>query len=256
MSQPGAATPSRGQHGNAVESHDYSMWDAAYVLGSLSCAERREFEEHMSTCQLCRQAVAEISGMPALLSRLDANEVAAIDESGQTTAAVPPLRPELLNSLLWKVNQRRRRSRVLTWTFAAAAAAMLVVGLFVGLKSNPAIPGPSVPTHSNAAELTMTPVAPTTLSASITLTRHDWGTRIEMVCTYGKETDGPSHHDVDELAMVVVSRDGKQTRVATWMALDGTTATPGGSTSLPLDQIAAVRVESAENGNVFLQRSL
>jgi len=102
----------------------------------------------------------------------------------------------------------------------------------------------------------MTPVAPTTLSASITLTRHDWGTRIEMVCTYGKETDGPSHHDVDELAMVVVSRDGKQTRVATWMALDGTTATPGGSTSLPLDQIAAVRVESAENGNVFLQRSL
>jgi hypothetical protein len=255
MSQPGAATPSRGEHQNGAQSHEYySMWDAAYVLGSLSCAERREFEEHVSACALCGQAVAEISGMPALLARLGADEVAAIDE-GQTTDAVPPLRPELLNSLLWKVSQRRRRSRMLTWTFAVAAAAVLVVALFVGLRSNPALPAPSGPAESNAAALTMTPVAPTSLSATLRLTSHDWGTRIEMVCTYGAEE--ADHDDGrDELAMVVVSRDGKQTRVATWMALDGTTATPGASTSLPLDQIAAVQVVSTQSGNVFLQRSL
>ena len=28
----------------------YAMWDAAYVLGSLSGNERREFEAHLATC--------------------------------------------------------------------------------------------------------------------------------------------------------------------------------------------------------------
>ncbi len=33
---------------------EYALWDAAYVLGSLSCADRREFEEHLNTCASCR----------------------------------------------------------------------------------------------------------------------------------------------------------------------------------------------------------
>ena len=28
--------------------HRYAMWDAAYVLGSLSAGDRREFEMHMA----------------------------------------------------------------------------------------------------------------------------------------------------------------------------------------------------------------
>lgn len=61
----------------------YAMWDAAYVLGSLSAAQRREFETHMARCTACREAVADLSGVPALLSQLDRDEVAAIDESGR-----------------------------------------------------------------------------------------------------------------------------------------------------------------------------
>ncbi|MDT5013103.1 MAG: hypothetical protein QOH57_4720, partial [Mycobacterium sp.] len=74
MSNPSSANPF------GREAHDYSMWDAAYVLGSLSSAERHEFESHMRTCKACRQAVAEISGMPALLSRVDSKEIAAIGD--------------------------------------------------------------------------------------------------------------------------------------------------------------------------------
>jgi anti-sigma factor RsiW len=29
---------------------DYSMWDAAYVLDSLSDADRREYEAHLEGC--------------------------------------------------------------------------------------------------------------------------------------------------------------------------------------------------------------
>ena len=64
------------------DNHRYAMWDAAYVLGSLSAVDRREFEAHMANCPACREAVAELSGVPALLSQLDRDEVAAIDESG------------------------------------------------------------------------------------------------------------------------------------------------------------------------------
>ena len=72
----------------------YATWDAAYVLGSLSSNERREYEAHLATCARCRAAVAELSGMPALLALLDPADVEALDE---TQPEPPPLRPEVLD---------------------------------------------------------------------------------------------------------------------------------------------------------------
>lgn len=62
-----------------VDPDRYSTWDAAYVLGSLSSEERREYEAHLTTCPQCRAGVAELSGMPALLSLIDLDDVRAID---------------------------------------------------------------------------------------------------------------------------------------------------------------------------------
>ena len=232
------------------DTHEYALWDAAYVLGSLSPSERREFEAHLSTCPSCREAVSELSGMPALLAQLDRDYVAAIDERGAHASALP--RHELSASLLAKLNWRRRRSRLLTWTLAAAA--VLAIGVSVAIQSNPAVSAPA-PQQADASALTMTPVKPIPLTATVSLGRHDWGTRIEMNCTYGV---GPADtdHDGDELAMVVVGRDGSYVRLATWVALTGIPASPGGSTSMPIDQIAAVQVVAVDTGDVLLQRSL
>ena len=261
MSQPGgSAIPFGRKLTPAVDDHEYAMWDAAYVLGSLSSAERREFETHMDTCEPCRQGVSEICGMPALLSRLGPGEVAEIDERGHAASAPPPLRPELLTSLLKKVAWRRRRSRMLTWTVAAAAATGLVVGVFVAIRSNPAIPTPEPPPQASSSSLVMTPVTPSELSATITLSGHRWGTQIDMNCTYGWESETVPHEDEEEagdkLAMVVVGRDGSHTQLATWVGVAGVTATPAGSTSMTIDQIAAVQVVSVDDGNVLLQRAL
>lgn len=57
---------------------DFAMWDAAYVLGSLCSAERRQFEAHLGVCASCRAAVAELSDLPALLSFLDDEGASAI----------------------------------------------------------------------------------------------------------------------------------------------------------------------------------
>jgi hypothetical protein len=40
------------------------------------------------------------------------------------------------------------------------------------------------------------------------------------------------------------------------MAVKGVRATPDGSTSTPIDQIATVQIVSADTGNVLLQRTL
>jgi hypothetical protein len=63
-----------------------------------------------------------------------------------------------------------------------------------------------------------------------------------------------AHHDT--VALVVVGRDGSQTRLATWVAIPGHTAMPTGSISTPINQIAAVQVVFADNGQVLLQRSV
>ncbi len=108
----------------------YATWDAAYVLGSLSGNERREFEAHLATCPRCSAAVAELSGIPALLAQLTAEEVEALDDPA---TEAPPLRPEVLDTLLQKVEWRRRRTRRFSVITLAAAAAVLAVALVVGI---------------------------------------------------------------------------------------------------------------------------
>lgn len=123
--------------------HKYETWDAAYVLGSLSPADRREFESHLGECLLCRRAITELSGVPALLSHLDHDVLASFDEvaeiPGIPAAQAPP--PQLLPTLLATVRRRRRRAR-LGWISSAAAAAVLAVGVFVGVADQPLPAGP------------------------------------------------------------------------------------------------------------------
>jgi anti-sigma factor RsiW len=256
----GPATPLGGGVSSGGDDHEYALWDAAYVLGSLSSTERHEYEAHLSSCPSCREAVAELSGMPALLSRLDRDEVAVIDKGNDGSSATPPTRPELLTSLLAKARWRRRRSRQVTWTLAAAAAAavVVVVGVFIALRPNPGMPTPTPPQAESA--VAMTQVTPSAFTATVSVKTQEGGTTIDMSCTYGEWPAG-AHHEEDQdagdkLAMVVVGRDGSQHKLATWVALDGTTATARGYTSMPVEQIAAVRMVSADTGQVYLQRNL
>jgi carotenoid cleavage dioxygenase-like enzyme len=73
--------------------HEYETWDAAYVLGSLSDADCREYERHLSGCVPCQDAVAELAVLGPLLSLVSAD------------VAAPPC-PDLLPGLLAKADQR------------------------------------------------------------------------------------------------------------------------------------------------------
>ncbi|OBJ81331.1 hypothetical protein A9W97_25955 [Mycobacterium gordonae] len=230
------------------EGHRYVMWDGAYVLGSLSATERREFEAHTAACASCREAVGELSGIAALLSRLNRNELAAIMESAQMSA-VPKASPQLLPSLLATIRRRRRRNRLVMWTASVAAAAVLAICEIAGA------PGwsPTSPhSQATASALPMAQVGTTLLASTVSVSSQQWGTRVELkfMCM------APVYAHHDKVAMVVLGRDGSQTRLATWVAIPGHTATPTGSIWLPANQIAAVLVVLADNGQVLLKRSV
>lgn len=237
------------------ENDPYAMWDAAYVLGSLSSNDRREYEAHLSGCVWCRSAVGELSGVPALLTMLSADEVAAIDDRGLEP---PPMRPGLFDEILHKVQRQRRRTRWITWAATAAAAAVLAVAAL--LATNPAQFGLTpLPVPGTSAEaLPMTPVVvPSSFEATVVVTGQKWGTHVEMTCTYREDgSSGDGGDTGDKLAMYAVGRDGARVQLATWMAREGATASPSGSTSMPVDEIAAVQVVSADTGDVLLQRTL
>jgi len=107
------------------------------------------------------------------------HEVEALDDPAAET---PPLRPEVLDSLLQKVEWRRRRTRRISVITLAAAAAVLAIALVVGIW--PAFSGQGDETLS-ASAVTMSKAAQTPINATVTLTGFGWGTRIDMVCTYG-----------------------------------------------------------------------
>ena len=146
---------------------------------------------------------------------------------------------------------RRRRSRIVTWTAGAAAAAVLAIGVLVGVAGHYPTSVPTPPQASVSVQ-PMAQVGTNRLASTVSLSSQQWGTFISMNCVCLAPLN--AHHDT--LAMVVVGRDGSHTRMATWVANPGHTATPAGSISTPVDQIASVQVVSADDGQVLLERSL
>ena len=232
-----------------VESDRYRTWDAAYVLGSLESSERREYEAHLESCARCRSAVAELTGMPALLAMLDLDDVLAL-ESEQPD---PPLRPEVLQSVLAKVSWGRRRSRWVTTAAVGLAAALLAGGVVIGIR--PEVVGlHSGPAQQSSQVLAMSKVSETPINASIAMTSYSWGTRIDMACSYGSwgKQDAPPQN----LGMVVIGRDGSRNEIATWLGLSGATALPSGNTQTPVADIAAVQLVTSPEGKVLLEKQL
>lgn len=226
----------------------YHQWDAAYVMGSLSSSERRDYEAHLAGCADCRAAVNELSGMPALLALLGPDDVTAMEAQ----AAEPPVPSRILDSLLASVGARRKRSRVVSWSLGLAAAAAVLLAIATLVAVRPVADEPDIPAGTSFA---MAHVVPSTFEATFTLTELAWGTLIEMSCSYADSPDDPDD-DIDTLALVVVARDGTETLLATWIARAGETAHPSASTALPIEEIGAVKIVEIGTSEVLLQRAL
>ncbi len=124
--------------------------------------------------------MAELSGIPALLAKLDRADVGALDEEQPSRRCDPRCSTRCSHAS----SARRRRSRWVTTAALAAAAAVLAVGLVIAIR--PESLGLQTGTDQAAGSaMEMTKVSPTPINATISMTGYGWGTRIDMACTYG-----------------------------------------------------------------------
>lgn len=245
----------------------YADWDAAYVLGALSAADRREFEDHLAGCPQCSAAVSELAAMPGLLGALTPADAFALlgDETttiarsdihaagDEAVIAAPGIRPpaDLLPRLQSRVRRRRRTRRwtVGTLGVAALAAAATVVALMVPS----AIQDVQHPTVTIGLEQT----TPSPITASVRLTTLPWGTGITMTCDYhGSLATYPGYPISYRYGLYVVDRTGVATRVSSWTALPDRTITTEGSTATPVTQIVRIELRDLTTGAVMLAQRL
>jgi anti-sigma factor RsiW len=112
-----------------------------YVVGAIEPAERALVDDHLAECPYCRDELAALAGLPAMLSRVPAADVARL--AGDITALPPAAEPspELLDSLLRRT-AAGRRTRLRRGLVAIAAAAVIAAGATTGIMHS-TLPGPS-----------------------------------------------------------------------------------------------------------------
>ena len=215
---------------------EFATYDGAYVLGALSPADRRDFEEHLRVCAACAGSVSELAGLPGLMSKV------AIE---QLSAPAEPLPQTLLASLARAVRRQRLRRALVAGVSAAAAAALIGVGSVAATRAQSPTPAPvtaSAPASPNVAAKALTAVVASPVSARAALVDMAWGTRIDLTCDY--HTQGLYPSSAVTYAMVVIDRHGTAAQVATWKALPNRELTVMGATSAARPDIAAVEIRT------------
>jgi len=234
---------------------EFAQFDAAYVLGALSPAERREFEDHLTGCVACSRSVAELAGLPGLMSTVSIED---LDADLDAVVEAPP--ETLLPNLARAVRRERWRRRLVLGASAAAAAALVAVGavalggqdspspapLAASTSTGPTSPstaGPTTaPTSSGSANLAFSALVPSPVTASARLVDMAWGTRIDLTCSY---TSGRSYPTGGSpYALVVIDHNGAAQQVATWSALPDRQLTVLGASSLARRDIAVVEIRT------------
>jgi hypothetical protein len=181
-----------------------------YVLGAIDPAERTLVDTHLVTCRDCRDELAGLAGLPALLARVNPDEVSRICADDTVRTATDDRPPgELIGTVLDLAEARRRRSR---WRFVAAAAAVVAIagGLFGGLRSISTTRIEKVPISSGSAQWDTVHATSsvTGVTASVAYSQESWGH------AFAVEVD---HIRIGTTCQLwVVHPDGTRTQVAAW----------------------------------------
>jgi hypothetical protein len=220
----------------------FAEWDSAYVLGSLSPTERREYEEHLESCELCRRSVGELTPIPGLLARLTPERASALLDEPAGGAQGP--RPELLDAVRREGRARRLRRTRLRLAIAAAAVIVVLTAVLV--------PFAFLRPPADVQAIVFDTVADVPVSATATLTPVEWGTRIELDCRYSDVGASGASEGGSYYALYVVDRDGSRSEVSSWRLDPGKAAQVAAGTALRVGDIASLEIRSLASDDVLL----
>lgn len=219
-----------------------------YVLGAIDPAERSVVDAHLSTCPECREELAGLAGLPALLRRIpvgEAQQLADDDVDELPGAGLPgPEVPsaEMLPSLLGRATQARQARR---WRGLAAAAAVVLVAGIGGAAGWSAVhhaqesgedSGSSSAMPANFTSVSATdPV--THVAATVRYAAKDWGTMLDT-----KVKNVPAG---DRCQLLVTDSSGHTTVVGSWTtSYDESSVWYPGSSGVTLDSVRSFEVMS------------
>ena len=221
----------------------FSLWDAAYVLGALSPAERREFEEHLAGCARCQRSVAELAGLPGLLAQVSPEDAALLAAQAQPADEEAPatLMPRVVGA------QRTRRRRFVAAVAGAAAALILIVGgVATGLlpfgQPDPAL-------------LAFSQVRPTAMTAIVEVVPADEGTDFRVECQYGEANEPTSGGAHETYEIWIVDRLGTAVEAKSWTARPDRVMRPQAHSNWKMPRISAVEIRSSD-GETLLRADL
>ena len=193
---------------------------AAYVLGALPASERPDFEAHLTQCPDCRQAVADLAGIPGLLARVSPDDL----------ADPVPVPDTLVPGLLRAVRRSSRRRRLVVAVLSAAAVVLAVVGTAIVVHQ-------SDDAGAGAPMTAMTAVVQSPVTASASLVAHSWGTEVQMKCRYADASNWSRPYD-----LVAVDDQGESYNLATWVVGPGKTASISGSLPVQPEHIDRLEI--------------
>jgi hypothetical protein len=219
----------------------FAQYDAAYVLGALSPADRDAFATHLRSCDACSAAVAELAGMPGLLGRVPLD----VAEGADDTMSVP-LPPSILPRLVREVERARRRRLVGSGVMALAACLLAVTAVLWHLGTQPA----TAPTVAAGPEITLQAVQTSPVAATADFTSVAWGTKIGLHCTYEKDP-GTGYTGTGVYSLVVKDKSGNSGQAATWLAVPGRALTITAATSVNAADIAAIEIHAADGSTLL-----
>lgn len=221
-----------------------------YVLGAIDPAERAQVDAHLAGCAECREELAGLAGLPALLGRVPFGEAARIsgfepggpvpgDDPGAEplTGVGEPADVVPLTPLLNRMAQRRRANR---WrgVLAAAAVALIAAGATLGLThhSGPAPAFAGGPVSWQTAQGTD---PGTHAKVVVKYAGQPWGTSLDAE-VYGIQAG-------TTCKFWVLGRDGRKWQAGSWTVASTWSDTwyPA-STSVPVSAVRGFEITSGQ----------
>ena len=219
-----------------------------YVLGAIDPAERALVDSHLATCRDCRDELAGLAGLPALLARVSTEEAIALAVADGPAVALdemPEPPREVLATVLDLTAARRRRRRFQEIGLGIAAALVIATGVFGGLRLS-AGPAPSLSQGQPLSAWDTTQGQSGIMTATVSYRAMGWGTQLNT-----KVTGIPVGTNCQ---LYVISSDGQRVLVGGWVTDndEGTVWYPG-SSAVPGNDVTGFQLTVAHGQTINIQ---